>query len=167
MSRPLANLTPSKLPMSKLCWIPSGIDSSVEVISTKIAKIFSEIDSVDAFERTWLESTERKQNRRPITRARLAHITKPLLNLISSVLATGFRYSFNAGSSPNKNWFSPPSRKIKTVASWSVTQLNNMMAMDEFNTSPTGYNLANIVISKLFPTLGALISVSKSSFLVK
>ena len=42
-----------------------------------------------------------------------------------------------------------------------------MMAMAECKTRPTGYNLEKIVINQLFPTLGALIIVSKSSFLIK
>lgn len=97
--------------------MPSGIYISVVVTSARTAKILREIDKVDDLARTELRLLlERKQKSKEMRRAKLAQMTKPLLNLINSVLATGFFSSFSAGSSPNKNWWSPPSRKIITVA---------------------------------------------------
>ena len=88
------------------------------------------------------------------------HIKKPLLNFISSVLGMGFYSSLSAGSSPNTNYPLPPSLKISSETIWSVTMLQMMIAMAEFTISTTGYILPKIRIKLLFPTLGALISVS-------
>ena len=90
---------------------------SVVVNNARMAKIFSDMDKVDDLARTELKLLlERKQKRRVIRSAKLAQITKPRLSLINSVFATGFFSSLSAGKSPNRNWCSPPSLKIITVA---------------------------------------------------
>ena len=97
---------------------------------------------------------------KPITVAIAMHIKKPLLSLMSSVLGMGYRSSLSAGRSPKTNYPLLSSLKISSEAIWSVTILHMMIAMAEFTTSTKGYIFPKIAIKLLFPTLGALISVS-------